>query len=421
MKAKLTDRLVRSLKPPKGLTKTGKPKKDELHTDAELRGFMLRVTMNGTKTWLVQRKDDAGKTRRVALGDWPTLSAEQARAEAQRVLAAMVTGSVADVAASKNKRGKPDEAQSDRIADLIELYEELRLSEYKSDHSRNIASKGIRAMLEPHMDKRLVELTTADIAASADAWRVQKKNVTANRRVEQTRAFYNWCVSRGVEAQAVKFPKSKEKSRDRVLTVTELAAVLRCLDKMPHLDFPDAMKLLVLTGARRTEISELHTREVDIGARLIRLPGSRTKNGSSVVIPLSDAAAELLERRMRHVRNGFLFGRWSGGEKAFSGFSKLKKELDKLLEEELPDMSHWTTHDLRRTVATLMVSQTDADPLVVESEVLHHATALSSIARVYQKARRTDKAAEALENWGRFVVGLTADNVVRLTDSGLTA
>ena len=60
-------------------------------------------------------------------------------------------------------------------------------------------------------------------------------------------------------------------------------------------DFSHIVKLLILTGQRRTEISDLAWPEVDLVKHLIELPPRRTKNGRPHLVPLSDPALEILK------------------------------------------------------------------------------------------------------------------------------
>ena len=73
----------------------------------------------------------------------------------------------------------------------------------------------------------------------------------------------------------------------------------------------------MLTGQRRTEIGDLRWIEVDFAARHIELPGQRTKNHRRHVVPLSDAALEILGRCERREERDFIFGRSVGGFVSF--------------------------------------------------------------------------------------------------------
>jgi hypothetical protein len=61
----------------------------EMHDDA---GHALRVNPGGRKTWLVRYRTEAGAQRRLKLGTFPAVSAEQARREGRRILGQVEAG-----------------------------------------------------------------------------------------------------------------------------------------------------------------------------------------------------------------------------------------------------------------------------------------------------------------------------------------
>lgn len=77
--------------------------------DAELRGFGVRVTAGGTKTFIVQYRNDQGRTRRVGLGRCSVLTAEAARTAAKVALGAVARGE--DPAQQKERRNAPTVAE----------------------------------------------------------------------------------------------------------------------------------------------------------------------------------------------------------------------------------------------------------------------------------------------------------------------
>ena len=63
----------------------------------------------------------------------------------------------------------------------------------------------------------------------------------------------------------------------------------------PDSDYGRIVRLLMLTGCRRDEIGSLRWSEIDVEAKAITLPGSRTKNGRAHVVPLSGEALAIAE------------------------------------------------------------------------------------------------------------------------------
>ena len=111
--------------------------------------------------------------------------------------------------------------------------------------------------------------------------------------------------------------------RDRVLSDAELALVWRAAVDTEW-PFGPAIRLLILTAARRDEIGSLRWSEID--GDTIRLEGDRTKNGEPRTIPLSPQAAALIEGLPRIAGSEFVFT--TTGRTAVSGWSKAKESLD---------------------------------------------------------------------------------------------
>ena len=81
---KLTDRAVRTLRLPPGVT-------DKVWFDSEIGGFGVRLRDGGTRSWLVQY-DFGGKGHKMTLGPVETWGAAKARGAAKNVLAAVRLG-----------------------------------------------------------------------------------------------------------------------------------------------------------------------------------------------------------------------------------------------------------------------------------------------------------------------------------------
>lgn len=81
---RLTKRTVDALHP--------RPGSDLFAWDTELRGFGVRVKPSGTKTFLIQYRNEEGRTRRCVIGQFGVLTVEIARILAQKKLAAVVDG-----------------------------------------------------------------------------------------------------------------------------------------------------------------------------------------------------------------------------------------------------------------------------------------------------------------------------------------
>jgi len=173
--------------------------------------------------------------------------------------------------------------------------------------------------------------------------------------------------------------------RERILTNDELARVWNaCGDET----FSKIVKLLILTGQRKGEITNLTG--AMIGSDAITLPSILTKNSRQHTFPLSSTAKEILNPPLP--RDAFFFPAF-GKKTPFSGFSKCKASLDRR-----SGISDWTLHDLRRTFASGLASLGVALPAI--ERLLNHASgSFAGIVGVYQRYDYFPEMQDAIARW----------------------
>ena len=183
--------------------------------------------------------------------------------------------------------------------------------------------------------------------------------------------------------------------------------------------------MLLLTGQRRDEVASMRDAEID--GSTWTLPAARTKNGRAHVVPLSEAALDVLVSVDRvEGKAGYVFT--TTGDTAVSGFTNARGRLEAIMAEiasaergKAMEILAFTLHDLRRTAASGMASLGVHMPVV--EKILNHASgSFAGVAGVYQRHDFADEKRQALEAWGRHVLTLAgereADNVVQLGGVG---
>jgi integrase len=192
-------------------------------------------------------------------------------------------------------------------------------------------------------------------------------------------------------------PPAVEKARERCLSDDELGAVWRASLSLG--EYGAIVRLLILTGQRRSEIAEMTWSEIDLAAKVWTLPAARAKNGRMHSVPLSDAALAILEN--------FSAG---AGLNVFApvSFSREKAQLDAAstirADSTLPP---WCIHDLRRTCASGMAAL-GVPPHVVEAVLNHKSGVIRGVASVYNRYSYAAEKRSALELWAAHVAGLPA-------------
>jgi integrase len=211
------------------------------------------------------------------------------------------------------------------------------------------------------------------------------------------RAFFGWLEKRDLIVKSPMRAVEKvaaESSRERVLTDDEIKAVWRGSAKVPV--FGDLVRLLLLTGQRRTECAAMKHSDIDLKEKLWRIAGAETKNRAPHVVPLSDEAIAIIKRQPRFEECDFVFT--TDGATHFKGYSKCKAVLDKIA----PTEQAWTLHDLRRTLATRLAKA--GVSLVVAEKILNHGRGvLSGVAGTYNRHEYLEERRTALDNWAATV------------------
>jgi integrase len=231
----------------------------------------------------------------------------------------------------------------------------------------------------------------------AEAIAADGRGYMANRTLAVLSKFFNWLVARDVldfsPVTGVERPH-QEKARERILTDAELRALwLACDGDEP---FGSALRLLILTGARRNEVSRMTWSELD--ERWIwLLPAERSKNGLAHSIPLSTQAQAILMKQPRIDGSGYVFT--LDGYTAIRGWEKVKTRLS---EKVGIAAASWRLHDLRRTCASRMQKLGVPVP-VIESALNHTSGTFRGIVGVYQQHDYADEICVAFQKWGDHV------------------
>jgi integrase len=378
----------------------------EIVWDTKLPGFGLR-TRNGKRTWIFQYK--LGKqNRRIKLGG-PELTRDKARQLAQAEkgkLAAAKLGHGLDPAAEREKRRTEAKPHRAAFASIIPIYLDARRAGIK-DATYELQKRYLNSHWKALHGLPLDGITRADVAASLTTIAKDSGPVAANRARSTLSKFYVWAIGEGLcdNNPVVGTNKRDENDpRERSLSNAETAAVwLGAADS----DYGQILKLLLLTGCRRSEIGDLKWSELDTEARTITLPRERTKNHQQHIVPLSDAAMSILAS-IKHRDRDYVFGRTRAG--GFSGWSKSKDDFDKVVKLKEP----WTVHDLRRTVRTGL-GHLGIQPHIAEA-VLNHIP--PKLIRTYDRNKYESEKRAALDQWAthlRTIVGqATGANVTAL-------
>ena len=373
-------------------------------------GFYLRIWQSGEKRWILRYKI-GGRTRVGMLGDVRDLSLADARTKAFQWRSIIREGRDP---ADEKRRQQAAEKRLPSIATFASEYLERHAKPNKKSWRED--ERLLQHDVLPALGTlRIDTVTRRDIVLLLDAIRDRGADVVANRVLAVMRRMFAFAVERGVidTSPFSGIRAGREIPRARILSDDELRRLWAATAPgAPRIEPSTrlALRLLLLTGARASEVCAAAWDEFDTAAAEWVIPSTRSKNARAHSIPLSDAAVEIV-----HEAAGLRTGPWllpAGGSEGHVTPSGVLQAAQRILGDGV------VVHDLRRSVATGL--QRLGIKLEVTEAVLNHVSgSRAGVVGVYQ---RHDWAAEkraALDAWASYIERLAAGgeahaNVVQL-------
>ncbi|MEM8974001.1 MAG: tyrosine-type recombinase/integrase [Pseudomonadota bacterium] len=334
--------------------------RDSYLWDSSVKGFGLKITPKGRKVYLLQYKVGR-RTRRVMIGVHGPLTPQQARSRAQEILGEIATGR--DPAAERAQQ-RFDQSGPTTIEELLPFFMDSHVRAKRRPRTAEEYQRQIDLHIQPRLgSKQVAEVVYGDIERFHASLR--HKPVLANRCVATLSMFFTWCIRNGYRPHPTTNPcaglqKFKETPRERYLDIEEVSALGNAIAKGEkegrHSIYAfAAIKVLVLTGARRQEVLTLRWDSVDLKRGTLNLSESKTGKKSIV---LSDAAIELLASLPRIDDNPYCFPGTKSGEPIYD----CKRAWHWVREEAgLPDRR---IHDLRHSLASFAAANNHSLPII---------------------------------------------------------
>lgn len=386
----ITPRFVETIRP--RTTRTEYP-------DAGCPGLYLIVQPSGSRSW-AHRFVDQGKTRKVTLGSADvgenglSLAGARAAVTAHRHRLEWSPGVAGVTGVTPKTDGGRDRIET-AVASFLELhaFRKTRPSTARAtEHMlNNIALPAWRGRTVGSITKRDVIDLVEEIAISG-------RGYLANRTLASLSKFFNWLIARDVltfsPVSGVERPY-KEEARERVLTDEEIRRIwIACEGEGP---FGQALRSLILLGARRSEISEMSWAELSSDHSVWTLPRERSKNRRAHQVPLPSQAQEILSGVPHLLGCDFVFT--TDGRTSITGWTKIK---DRISTKAGLAADSWRIHDLRRTCASGMQRLGVSVP-VIEKALNHVSGTFRGITGVYQRHDYASEIGVALQRWADHV------------------
>jgi integrase len=351
--------------------------------DTIMRGFMLEVRSSGGKTYYQRYTDERGRERQFKVGPADVLTLRQARRKAQQIKAEAILG------------GNPQEERQQRrtiptLQFFVKDYYLPFVKTYKRSWQTDETVLRVH-VLPPLGHLCLDEVTTATITKVVASMRSDNYAPgTVARVVVILRYLFNlarkWKVLKGYDNPAAGIPVPPDVQRNRFLDKGEIARLVEILAEDENQVAAKAILLLLLTGARRNEISHSRWEHVDLKTSTLFVPLS--KSGKPRYVILNEDAVALLRSIPQFSVNPYVFPSPVTGRPSASLYFPWHRIRTRA---GLPDVR---LHDLRHSFASTLVNE--GWELYTVQRLLGHANAKSTQRYAHLSRETLAEAAEAM-------------------------
>ena len=314
--------------------------------DSTQRGFMLEVRCSGGKTYYQRYSDERGRERQYKIGSADVLSLEQARRKGRQIVAEALLGADPQ---TKRREMRAVPQLKDFVHERYLPYVRTYKNSWQTDET----------VLRIHILPKFGALALDEIKTEAIADLINRMREdgyapgTMNRVIVIMRYMFNlarkWKLPGVSENPAAGLSAGPDVQRNRFLTEEEAEALVRSLHIDENQTAARAIMLLLLTGARRNEITQAKWDYVDWRNKTLLVP--KSKSGRPRVIALNQSAIALLTAMPRIEGNEYIFPSPVNGRPSASlwfPWERIRKRAG---------LSDVRLHDLRHSFASFLVNR----------------------------------------------------------------
>jgi integrase len=326
----------------------------------EERGFGVRVTAGGARSFVLNYVTQAGRERRITIGSTEDWATTDARAKAKELRREIDNGGdpLGDI---EDARAAP------AVADLIDRF----LTEHV-ERKRASTTRAYRQILRQHIGPhfgnhvKVAEVTHDDVQRLHDKITKAGRAYAANRTMAVASKMFSlacrWKMRPDNPAKGIE--RNYETKRKRYTRGDELARLIEALNKHSNQNVADVFRLLLFTGCRRGEALACRWADCDLTAGVWSKPGSATKQKTDHVVPLSAPARQLLsEIQQRQMKKQKVLGEYVFPGAGDSGHVVEIKRAWRAI-TKAAGITGLRIHDLRHSFASQLASGGASLPLI---------------------------------------------------------
>ncbi len=329
--------------------------KDYIICDDDLAGFAVRVLPSGRRSYIAQYRI-GNRYRRMSLGAHGVLTPEKARRKAFKVLAAVKDGE--DPAGERSQARK-----ACTVKELAERFDEEHITVRLKPGTAREYRRNLRRFILPALGRlKVADVTRADISKFHHDLR--HIPYQANRNLEVISKMFvlaeMWGMRPDGSNPRLHIRKYPENKRERYLSKEELAGLGEALRQCEQEGIEsqsaiNALRLLIFTGCRLSEIMTLEWDHVDFDGGALHLPDSKT---GAKTVHIGAPALEVLSEIERLPDNPWVIT----GKNPGAHLTDLQPPWRRI--RKRAGIEDVRIHDLRHTFASTAVAAGQGLPMI---------------------------------------------------------
>lgn len=360
------------------------------HHDGD--GLFLNVTPTGARSWIC-RVQKNGRRRDIGLGSAKKVSLAQARQRSAEVRSQVEAG-IDPVLQRKKAEGIPTFREA-----AAAVYAENKKSWKNKKHRGQWLTS-----LQTYAFPKIGDVAVSDIESShvrdvlIAIW--LEKNETARRVRQRIGMVIDWAIAKNYRAHplpmnAINKSLPKVRNRQNHLAALHYSKVAAFVGKLRERESIGrlAFEFLILTAARSGEVRGALWSEIDLTERTWTIPAERMKADVEHVVPLSDAALDVLRRARVHKQDG--------NDLVFPGTRHGKPMSDMTLTKICRDAEiDAVPHGFRSSFRDWVSEETDFDRDVAEMALAH--TIANPVEAAYRRGKLLQKRRKLMNLWADY-------------------
>lgn len=347
----LNDKLIKSLPIPKG--------KHKIYWDDKVTGLGIRITNNSALSFILDYVVN-GRRRRYTIGRYPALSTTAARDMATELKGKVIRGE--------------DPLEDRRAACDAPTLKEFS-SEFLKAKESSLRQSTLFSYKERYLGKHILPKFGNHRISSINKRDIERFHASfaetpmiGNRLLELLRVMFNVAISWGITddnpARGVK--RFVEHKRERYLSNGEINSLIKALNEEENQLNTYAIKLILLTGSRKSEVLSARWQDFDLENNMWVKPSYLTKQNKTSHIPLNSEALEIVRKMKKNITPSETIGNYNDNQiisteehlfynlKTKTHLKDIKKFWEKICKKA--EIKNARIHDLRHTFASILVS-----------------------------------------------------------------